>query len=96
MLEQHEASGQMTDKSHPFPADFRAEVYAHYAAEIRRLSPDTRVSLCAETRNMWERLGPQLGATGDSFACNCGPVALPGIKPGQIATTEDFKAVVVE
>ena len=94
MLEAHEASGQMTDRMHPFPFEFRVSVYEHYAREIQRLSPDTRLSLCAETREMWERLGPTLGVNGDSFACNCGPVALPGIRPEQIATTEDGKAVV--
>jgi DNA repair photolyase len=93
MLEAHEASGQMTDRGHPFPFEFRAQVYEYYAAEIRRLSPQTRMSLCAETREMWDRLGPALGATPDAFACNCGPVAVPGVRPEQLATTEEGKAI---
>lgn len=92
-LREHEAGGQMTDRMHPFPFDFRAEVYEHYCREIARLAPGTRLSLCAETRDMWERLGPQLGVTADSFACNCGPVAIPGVRPEQIGTMPDGKAV---
>ncbi|MHB8994992.1 MAG: spore photoproduct lyase family protein [Armatimonadota bacterium] len=95
MMEEHEASGQMTDRMHPFPFEFRAKVYEHYADEVKRLSPQTRLSLCAETKEMWERLGPRWGTTGDAFACNCGPVALPGIRPEQIGTTEDGKAIVL-
>lgn len=95
MMEDLEASGQITDRMHPFPIDLRAEVYEYYIREIQRLSPNTRVSLCAETRPMWEQIGPRLGATAESFACNCGPVAIPGVRPDQISTTEDGKAVVL-
>ena len=93
MLEEHEAAGRMTDRMHPFPHAFRAEVYEHYADEVQRLSPKTRLSLCAETRAMWQQLGPRLGMTADAFACNCGPVAVPGILPSQVATTPDGYAV---
>jgi len=94
-LEEHEASGQMTDRSHPIPADIRAEVYEHYLTEIKRLSPETPISLCAETSEMWERLGPKLGMTKESFVCNCGPVCTPGLQAHQIMHDGDGKAVVV-
>ncbi len=94
-MEQYEADGLMTDHMHPFPDDFRAEVYEHYVDEIRRLSPDTRVSLCAETSELWRRLGPKLRMTRDSFVCNCGPVCVPGIEAHQIEATPDGRAVVV-
>ena len=95
MMEEHESSGQMSDCMHPFPFEFRAEVYEHYATEVQRLSPNTRLALCAETKEMWDRLGPTLGLSRNSFACNCGPVAIPGIRPEQIDTTEDGKAIVL-
>jgi spore photoproduct lyase len=93
-MEEIEATTGFTDHSHPFPDDVRAEIYEHYVREIQRLSPETRVSLCAETQPMWERLGGLLGCHAGAFACNCGPVALPGIRHGQLSTTEDGKAIV--
>ena len=94
-MEQIEATEGFKDRMHPFPDDLRAEIYEHYIREIQRLSPTTRVSLCAETRPMWERLGGLLGCNGSAFACNCGPVAVPGIRHDQLGTTEDGKAVVI-
>ena len=95
MLEEHEAAGRMTDKMHPFPDVFRAEVYSYYIDEIRRISPDTRVSLCAETKEMWSRLGPKLGMTPNSFVCNCGPICVPGMEAKQVQGTPEGIAVAV-
>ena len=95
MMEQWEASGQMTDKAHPIPPDFRQQVYDHYVAEIQRLSRETPVSLCAETRDMWDRMGGKLGMDSGSFVCNCGPIAVPGLRADQVRTTEDAAAVMV-
>lgn len=89
MMRAHEASGQMTDLNHPMPDDFREEVYRHYIGEIQRLSPMTRVSLCAETQEMWRRLGPLLDANDRSFSCNCSPIAIPGLRASQVRTTEE-------
>lgn len=94
-MDEIEATEGFKDRMHPFPDDVRAEVYEHYIREIQRLSPATRVSLCAETKPMWERLGGLLGCGPSAFACNCGPVAVPGIQHHQLGTTEDGKAVVV-
>ena len=96
MMRAHEASGQMTDLSHPMPDDFREEVYRHYIGEIQRLSPNTRVSLCAETQEMWRRLGPLLDANDRSFSCNCSPIAIPGLRASQVSTTEDGFAELAE
>ncbi|MEW6360230.1 MAG: spore photoproduct lyase family protein [Planctomycetota bacterium] len=93
MMEEHEASGKMTDHMHPMPDDFREEVYTHYMNEVKRLSPNTRLSLCAETQEMWKRLGPKLGMNGKSFACNCSPIAVPGVTSGRVTTTDDGYAV---
>jgi DNA repair photolyase len=92
-MEQYEKDVGKLDGLHTFPHDVRAEIYAYYADEVKRLSPHTRLSLCAETREMWDALGPKLGMTADSFACNCGPVAVPGVEAKQIRTTADGKAV---
>jgi hypothetical protein len=96
MMEVHEASGLMTDKMHPFPDVFRAEVYSYYIDEIRRLSPDTRVSLCAETKEMWNLLGPRLSMTPNSFVCNCGPICIPRMEARQVRGTPEGIAVAVE
>ena len=96
MMEAHEASGLMTDKMHPFPDVFRAEVYSYYIDEIRRLSPDTRVSLCAETKEMWNLLGPRLSMTPNSFVCNCGPICIPRMEARQVRGTPEGIAVAVE
>ena len=93
MMADHEAGGRMTDLMHPMPDDFREEVYTHYFNEVQRLSPDTRLSLCAETREMWRRLGPKLGMNGDSFACNCSPIAVPGVTADRISTDAEGYAV---
>jgi len=95
MMRAHEASGAMTDLSHPMPDDFREQVYRHYITQIRRLSPHTPVSLCAETQEMWRRLGPLLECDETSFVCNCGPIAIPGLRAGQVRTLEDGKAELV-
>jgi len=93
MMAEHEASGNMTDSMHPMPDDFREEVYTHYFSEVKRLSPGTRISLCAETTEMWKRLGPKLGMNADSFVCNCSPVAVPGVTAERVTTTSDGYAV---
>ena len=95
MMQAHEASGQMTDHSHPMPDDFRQQVYEHYTSEVQRLSPRTRVSLCAETQEMWNRLGGRMGMTSTSFACNCGPIAVPGITARQVQTDDKGTAIMV-
>ncbi|MBM4044281.1 MAG: hypothetical protein FJ279_04140 [Planctomycetes bacterium] len=95
LMEKREADGLVTDQMHPFPDEFRAEVYGHYIDEIRRISPDCRVSLCAETKAMWDILGPKLRMTGNSFVCNCGPICVPYMEAKQVGAAPDGKAVVV-
>lgn len=93
MMREHEASGNMTDHMHPMPHEFRAEVYSYYIDEIRRLNPDTRVSLCAETKQMWKDLGSRLEMSEDSFVCNCGPICTPNLQADQIAHDGAGRAV---
>jgi hypothetical protein len=62
----------------PFPFDVRREVYEFCIAEVRRISPETPVSICHGTPRMWRDLGPELGMSPDDFVCNCGPLSTPG------------------
>jgi spore photoproduct lyase len=64
----------------PFPAEARAEVYAHYIDEIARISPETPVSLCSESPDAWERLRDRLTMTPDHLYCCCGGRSAPGAR----------------
>ena len=94
LMEDHEAAGGMQDKLKVIPPDFRVEVYTHYAREVRRLSPATPLSLCAESHAVWERMTPILGQNRDSFVCNCGPACTPGLPSGALGYDSDFKPFV--
>jgi spore photoproduct lyase len=41
----------------PFTSEVKQEIYEHFLAESRRLSPSTPITLCAETQRMWNALG---------------------------------------
>jgi len=62
----------------PFPHEVRYTVLRFLVDEIRRISPTTPVSLCLESREMWDIFANELGRMGDGFLCNCGPVCSPG------------------
>ena len=91
MMEQHEAAGGMQDEYKVIPPDFRVEVYQHYANEVRRLSPETPLSLCAEAHAVWQKLTPLLGQNRDNFVCNCGPACLPYLPAGAMDYGDDYK-----
>lgn len=63
--------------SGPFPRATRAEIYAHYIEEIRRISPETPVNLCSEERALWEMLADRLEMSPDALYCCCGQTSLP-------------------
>jgi hypothetical protein len=56
----------------PFPHEARAEVYAWWLDELRRISPGTPVSLCSERRELWDALGDRLRMSPDDLYCCCG------------------------
>jgi len=64
----------------PFPAHVRAEIYAHYIDEIKRISPGTPVNLCTEERQIWDMLADKLEMSPDSMFCCCGQYSVPGKK----------------
>jgi len=63
----------------PFPFEVVREVYHHFIGEVRRLSPDTPITLCAETQRMWEELADLLPCKPWDYVCNCGPHCAPGL-----------------
>ncbi len=72
------AAPEMNGKhSAPFPSDVRAEIYSYYIDEIKRIGPDTPVSLCTEEAQQWEILGPKLGMTPGRMFCCCGGTSVP-------------------
>ncbi len=77
-LEQKEAMKETMAR--PFPPDVRAMIYEHYLREIRRWDKDIPVSLSTENFAMWQRLGPQLGASATTYVCGCGPNSVPGAR----------------
>jgi len=62
----------------PLPHHKRAEVYRYLIAEIRRVSPETPLSICLETPEMWEELQPLMGQSQAAYACCCGGSCTPG------------------
>ena len=61
-----------------FPDDLRARVYRFFIEKIKSLSPRTRIAICGETPEMWEKLRPELGMTPENYVCACGPDSVPG------------------
>ena len=61
----------------PFPAEARAEIYAHYVDEIARVSPGTPVSLCSESPDVWQLLEDRLKMKPDRLFCCCGGQSVP-------------------
>ncbi len=68
------------DGSHqaPFPLDVRAEIYAHYLDEVKRISPETPFALCTEHPKLWEMLADKLDLLPDAMFCCCGGLSVPG------------------
>ncbi|MFH1569279.1 MAG: hypothetical protein ABIL09_14890, partial [Gemmatimonadota bacterium] len=82
-VEAMRAAAPALDGTHagPFPPAVRAEIYAHYNDEIRRISPGTPVNLCTEERPVWEMLADRLAMHPDRLFCCCGQFSVPGAAP---------------
>ena len=72
------AEGFQPKGKHVFPHEMRAEILRSVIEEVRRIRPEQPVSLCMETQEMWEELGPLTGMTPVDYACCCGPACVPG------------------
>jgi len=62
----------------PFPLDVRAEIYAHYIEESKRISPDTPLAICTEEPEIWDLLEDRIPMTRDHMFCCCGGTSIPG------------------
>ncbi|MCY3022624.1 MAG: radical SAM protein [Planctomycetota bacterium] len=62
----------------PFTQATHEEVYRFCIETVRRLSPETPVSVCHGTPATWNALGPLMRMTPNAFICNCGPQSAPG------------------
>jgi spore photoproduct lyase-like protein len=62
----------------PFTEQTHIDVYRHCIETVKRLSPDTPVSVCHGTPRAWDELGSLMGMTPDNYICNCGPDSTPG------------------
>ena len=62
----------------PLPHEAREEIYDFLITEIKRVSPDTPIALCLDTREMWTRFQDRLGMGPDNYVCVCGPLCTPG------------------
>ena len=71
------ASEMDSKRNAPFPRHVRAEIYAYYIDEIKRISPDTPVNLCSEEREMWNMLADKLEMSPDDMFCCCGQTSVP-------------------
>lgn len=96
MMERHEAEHGIPDEYKTIPEAFRIEIYEYYAAEVKRLSPETPISLCAEGAAVWDHMAPLLGQTPDDFICNCGPACIPYLKPCSMVNAPDFKPTIAK
>lgn len=90
LMEQKEAAGLPWEEYRPVPEEFRAEVYEFYANTVRRLSPGTPLSLCAESPTVWARLSPLLGQSASDFVCNCGPACVPHLPAAAVTAHEGW------
>jgi len=79
LLEEMRRTASEMDGKHsgPYPPRARAEIYAHYIDEIKRISPGTPVNLCTEEREQWDLLAYRLVMAPDDLYCCCGQHSVP-------------------
>jgi len=77
-LDRLEAEGAGPRWKHLFSHELRRDLLRFMIEEIQRRRPEQPVSLCMETIDMWEELGPLVGMSPDHYACCCGPTSVPG------------------
>ena len=77
----HASADEMRDRPcGPFPDHVRAEIYSFFVDEIRKHNRTVPVSLSTETKEVWDILGPKLGATPHNYVCGCGARCTPGLQ----------------
>jgi hypothetical protein len=73
-----ESEGFRRNGKHVWPHEMRREILGFVIEEIRRFRPGQPVSICMETPQMWQDLGPLMGMTPEDYVCCCGPTSVPG------------------
>ncbi|MBT3376115.1 MAG: hypothetical protein HN742_07170 [Lentisphaerae bacterium] len=73
----------------PFTFAVKEAIYRHFISESKRLSPETPVTLCAETQRMWRALADLLEYEPWDYVCNCGPLCPPGCRRIDVVTGPD-------
>jgi hypothetical protein len=74
-----DARDEMTGRAYgPLPHEKRAEMYRFLIDEIQRVSPQTPHSICLESPEMWQELGPLMGQSPEAYPCCCGGLCTPG------------------
>ena len=67
-------------KGAPFPPAYRSRLYREIASMAQDILPDSRVSLCLETPQLWRSLGALVTPRKRGrFVCNCGPRVTPQV-----------------
>jgi len=87
-----EAAGEWDRAAHgpkPFTFEVKEAIYRHFITESKRLSPETPITLCAETQRMWRALEDVLEYQPWDYVCNCGPLCTPGCRRIQTVTGPD-------
>lgn len=62
----------------PFTQQTHEDIYSFCIDAVRRLSPQTPVSVCHGTAATWNALGGKMRMTPENYICNCGPLSTPG------------------
>jgi hypothetical protein len=95
---QAQSSGASWDRAaqgmRPFPFEAKQEIYRHFLSEAKRISPDTPVTLCAETRRMWDALDGLADGKPWNYVCNCGPHCAPGLRAIERVEGPDAERIV--
>lgn len=73
-------AGETKPGKHFFSHGLRREVLGFVIEEMQSMMPQVPVSLCNETFEMWEDLGPRIGMAPETYACCCGPDSVPGCR----------------
>lgn len=63
----------------PFTHEAKEMVYRYTMEESHRISPETPITLCAETQRMWAALDDVVDGKPWNYVCNCGPRCTPGL-----------------
>ncbi|MGD9517874.1 MAG: spore photoproduct lyase family protein [Armatimonadota bacterium] len=64
----------------PFPHEVRSEIYRYLIEQVRLHDKHVPLFISTESREMWDELGPLMGANPGRFQCGCGPICVPGAR----------------